>query len=86
MLSNADAKQYGCLELERALAMREGRGTMATAGLFVIGVACVRFQTPHNIGFAQKCHFSLLSTLGHCFDVVSLDKVLHPGMLHLTQL
>ena len=29
--------------------------------------------------------FSHLNTWGHCKDVVSLGKALHPQMLHLTQ-
>ena len=35
--------------------------------------------------FVGKYHVSLLSILGHCFDVVSLGKALTPQMLHLTQ-
>ena len=49
----------------------------------------VRFRTPLGEGFFSVniilYHLSLLSILGHCLYVVSLDKALHPQMLHLTQ-
>ena len=45
----------------------------------------VRFRNPLGAGFLEKYHVSPLSVLGHCFDVESLGKALHPQMLHLTQ-
>ena len=45
----------------------------------------VRFRIRLLAGFSEKNHVSPLSILGHCFDVVSLGKALHPQMLHLTQ-
>ena len=44
-----------------------------------------RFRIRLLAGFSEKNHGSPLSILGHCFDVVSLGKALHPQMLHLTQ-
>ena len=50
-----------------------------------IAIPAVRFRTPIGAGFSEKSHVSLLFILGHCVDVVSLGKALHPHMLHLTQ-
>ena len=44
-----------------------------------------RFRIRLFAGFSEKNHGSPLLILGHCFDVVSLGKALHPQMLHLTQ-
>ena len=54
-------------------------------GALPMSLPAVRFRTPLCAGFSEKYHVSLLSILGHCFDVVSLDKALHPQMLDLTQ-
>ena len=45
----------------------------------------LRFRIPLGAEFSEKYHVSPLSILGHCVDVVSLGKALHPQMLHLTQ-
>ena len=47
--------------------------------------ACRAVSNPLGARFSEKYHVSLLSILGHCKDVVSLGKPLHPQMLHLTQ-
>ena len=44
----------------------------------------VRARSFANVA-AVKYHVSLLSMLGHCFDVVSLGKALNPQMLNLIQ-
>ena len=44
-----------------------------------------QFRVRLLAGFSEKNQVSPLSILGHCFDVVSLRKTLHPQMLHLTQ-
>ena len=38
----------------------------------------VRFRIPLGAGFSEKSHISPLSILGHCSDVASLGKALHP--------
>ena len=50
-------------------------------GALPMSLPAVRFRIPLGAGY----HVSPLSILGHYFDVVSLDKTLHPHMLHLTQ-
>ena len=65
--------------LERDMAQWIERGALP------MSLPAVRFRIPLSAGFSKKYHFSLLSILGHCFDVVSLDKALNPRMLHLTQ-
>ena len=41
-----------------------------------------RFRIWLVAGFSEKNHVSTLSlSWGHCFDVVSLGKALHPKML-----
>ena len=41
----------------------------------------VRFRTPLGAGFSGKYHVSLLSIVGHCFDVVSLGNApLHASL------
>ena len=47
--------------------------------------ACRAVSNPARAGFSEKYNVFPLSILGHCFNVVSLGKALHPQMLHLTQ-
>ena len=54
-------------------------------GALSMSLSAVRFRIPLGAGFSEKYHVSLLSILGHCFDVVSLGKALNPQMLRLTQ-
>ena len=54
-------------------------------GALPMSLPAVRFRIPLGAGFSEKCHVSPLSILGHCFDVVSLDKAPNPQMLHSTQ-
>ena len=51
----------------------------------LMSLPAVRFRIPLGAGFSEKYNVSPLSILGHCFNVVSLGKPLHPQMLHLTQ-
>ena len=55
-------------------------------GALQMSLLAVRFRMPLGAGFSEKYHVSPLSILGHCEDVVSLGKALHPQMLHLTSL
>ena len=50
-----------------------------------MSMPAVRFRTLLGAGFSEKDHVFPLSILEHCFDVMSLGKVLHPQMLYLTQ-
>ena len=50
-----------------------------------MSLPAVRFRIPLGAEFSEKYHISPLSNLGHCYDVVSSGKALHPQMLHLTQ-
>ena len=50
-----------------------------------MSLSVVRFRTPLGAVFSEKYHASPLSISGHCFEVVSLDKALHPRMLRLPQ-
>ena len=50
-----------------------------------MSLSAVLFRVPLGAGFLEKKHVSPLSILEHCFDVVSLDKVLNPQLLHLTR-
>ena len=43
-----------------------------------MSLPAVRFRIPLGAGFSEKYHVSPLSILGHCYDVVSLGKALHP--------
>ena len=54
-------------------------------GASPMSLPAVRFRTPLGAGVSEKYHASQLSILGHCNDVVSLGKALHPEMLKLTQ-
>ena len=54
-------------------------------GALPMSLPAVRFRIPLGAEISEKYHVSPLSILGHCQDVVSLGKVLHPQMLHLTQ-
>ena len=54
-------------------------------GALPMSLSAVRFRVPLGAEFSEKYHVSPLSILGHCYDVVSLCKALHPQMLHLTQ-
>ena len=45
----------------------------------------MRFRNPLGAGFSDKYHVSPMSILGHCVDVVSLSKALHPQTIQLTQ-
>ena len=54
-------------------------------GALPMSLPAIRFRIPLGAGFSEKYHVSPLSILGHCQDVVSLGKDLHPQMLHLTQ-
>ena len=47
-------------------------------GALPMSLPAVRFRTPLGAGFSEKYHVSPLSILGHCFDVVSLSKAIHP--------
>ena len=59
---------------------------MVRAWLFVDFAACrTLFRNPLGAEYSEKYHVSLLSILGHCFDVVFSGKTLHTQMLHLTQ-
>ena len=50
-----------------------------------MSLPAVRFRIPLGAGFSEKYNVSPLSILGHCFDVVTLGRILNPQMLHLTQ-
>ena len=54
-------------------------------GALPMSLPAVRFRIPLGAGFSEKYNVSPLSILGHCCNVVSLGKALHPQMLHLTQ-
>ena len=54
-------------------------------GALPMSLPAVRFRILLGAGFSEKYHFSPLSILGHCVDVVSLGKTLNLQMLHLTQ-
>ena len=54
-------------------------------GALPMSLSAVQFRTPLGAGFLEKFYVFPLSILGHCYDVVSLGKVLHPQKLHLTQ-
>ena len=53
-------------------------------GSLPMSLPAVGFRIPLGEGFSEKYHVYPLSILGHCFDVVSLGKALHPKMLLLT--
>ena len=55
-------------------------------GVLPMSLPVVWFRILLGAGFImiQEYHASPLSTLVHCFDVVSLGKALNPEMLHLT--
>ena len=55
------------------------------SGALTISLPAARFRIRLGAGFSEKNKVSPLSILGHCFDVVSLGKALHPQILHLTQ-
>ena len=46
-------------------------------GALPMSLPAVQFRIPLGAGFPAKYHVSLLSILGHCFDVVSLGKALN---------
>ena len=54
-------------------------------GALPMSLPALRFRIPLGAEFSEKYHVSPFSILGHCEDVVSLGKALHPQMLHLTQ-
>ena len=54
-------------------------------GALPMSLSFVRFRILLDAVFSEIYHVSPLSILGHCFNVVSLGKALHPQMLHLTQ-
>ena len=54
---------------------KEGRGTMIRE-FCQFSLPAVWFRIPFGAGFSDKYHVSLLSLLGHCFDVVSFGKAL----------
>ena len=58
---------------------------MAQRGALPMSLPVVQFRAPLAAGFPEKYHASPLPILGRCFDVVSLGKVHHLPMLHLTQ-
>ena len=70
---------YNDTEGERDMAQWLERGSL------LMSLPDVRFRIPVGAGFSEKSLISPLSILGHCLDVVSLGKALHPQMLHLTQ-
>ena len=74
----ARSRSYALL-LERDVAQRLERGALP------MSLLAVRFRIPLGAGFSEKYNVSLLSILGHYFNVVSLGKALYPHMLHLTQ-
>ena len=51
-------------------------------GALSMSLPAERFRVPLGAEFSDKYHVSPLSMLGHCFDGVSLGKVLNPQMLH----
>ena len=60
------------------VAIREGHGEMVREGRLSMSLLAARFRTPLGARFLEKYHVTPLSILGHCFDVVSLGKALHP--------
>ena len=55
-------------------------------GALPMSLPAARVRGSLGAGFSEKYHVSRLSTLGHRgINVVFLGKVLHPQVLHFTQ-
>ena len=65
--------------------VRLKEGQLLERGALPRSLPVVRLRIPLGAGISETYHISPLSILGHCFDVVSLGKAIHPHMLHLTQ-
>ena len=53
-------------------------------GALPMSLPAVQCRIPLGAGFSERYHVSSLSILGHCKDVVSLGKALHPGRTEMT--
>ena len=62
-----------------------GQHIYVERGALTMLLPAVWFRIRLGARFSEKSHVSPFSIWGHCFDVVSLGKALHPQMLHLTQ-